>query len=50
MTLNELRYIVAVAQERNFRRAARKLRLREYLARYGSPDTGVREVEKDLFS
>jgi deoxyribodipyrimidine photo-lyase len=30
--------------------AARKLRLREYLKRYGNPETGDQEDRRDLFS
>ncbi len=43
MTLNELRYIVAVAQERNFRRAAKKA----YISQ-PALSLAIQKLEEDL--
>jgi len=44
------RPIVGVVRYMTSESAARKLRLREYLKRYGGPDIGDQEKKRDLFS
>ncbi len=44
------RPIYGVVRYMTSENAARKLRLREYLARYGDPNTGAKEIKRTLFS
>ncbi|MSO36257.1 MAG: hypothetical protein EXQ54_07485, partial [Acidobacteria bacterium] len=44
------RPIYGVVRYMTSENAARKLRLREYLARYGDPNTGAEGIKRTLFS